>query len=134
VLDNGTHFLKVYGVNQSGTLNNYPGLEKIFEVTDEVKLLDVYNYPNPFTDNTNFTFQLTQIPDELKIKIYTVAGRLIKVIETDGSQLKTNFNTIAWDGRDADGDIIANGVYLYKIIARSDDSTSEIVQKLAVVR
>ena len=60
------------------------------------------------TDNTNFTFLLTQIPDELKIKIYTVAGRLIKVLETGSSQLKTNFNSIAWDGRDEDGDLIAN--------------------------
>jgi hypothetical protein len=133
-LENGSHFLKLYGVNESGILDDYPGFEKVFEVSDEIELLDVYNYPNPFSNNTNFTFQLTQVPDELKIKIYTVAGRLIKVLETDGNQLKTNFNSIVWDGRDEDGDMVSNGVYLYKIIARSDEKTTEIIQKLAVVR
>jgi hypothetical protein len=134
VLENGMHFVTAYGTDQLGRMETYPGLQKIFEVTDEIKLLDVYNYPNPFTDVTNFTFQLTQVPDELKIKIYTVAGRLIKVLEAGSNDLKTNFNSILWDGRDEDGDLIANGVYLYKIIARTNDETSEVIQKLAVVR
>jgi len=43
---------------------------------------------------------------------------------------------IPWDGRDSDGAELANGVYLYKLIARSLDGqhTSETIGKLAVIR
>jgi flagellar hook assembly protein FlgD len=43
---------------------------------------------------------------------------------------------IPWDGRDRDGDILANGVYLYKVVASTSDGrfTSEALGKLAVVK
>jgi flagellar hook assembly protein FlgD len=71
---------------------------------------------------------------DVKIKIYTVAGRLIKVIDSYGVHNK--YVTIDWDGKDADGSLIANGVYFYKIILKStDDSFSQsVIGKLAVVR
>ena len=68
------------------------------------------------------------------IKVYTVAGRMIKAIEsTTGGE---SFVKIGWDGRDADGDGIANGVYLYKVVASTVDGryTSEALGKLARVR
>ena len=34
-------------------------------------------YPNPFSDQTDFTFVLTQ-PAEIRIKLFTVAGRLVR--------------------------------------------------------
>jgi flagellar hook assembly protein FlgD len=74
------------------------------------------------------------LPDELKIYIYTIAGRLVKIITKNSSQLKYDFNTIYWDGRDEDGDLLANGVYLYKIIMKKGDKTDNIIQKLAIVR
>ena len=83
---------------------------------------------------TYFTFKLTQIPDELKIKIYTIAGRLIKEISIPASDLRFDFNKIYWDGRDEDGDNLANGVYLYKVILTAGDKTEDMIQKLAIVR
>ena len=70
----------------------------------------------------------------MKIKIYTVAGRLIKVINSYGVYDK--YVTIDWDGRDQDGSLIANGVYFYKVILKStDDSFSQsVIGKLAVMR
>jgi flagellar hook assembly protein FlgD len=46
------------------------------------------------------------------------------------------FVRIPWDGRDRDGDEVANGVYLYKVVARTLDGryTSEALGKLAKVR
>jgi hypothetical protein len=65
-------------------------------------LLQVFNYPNPFSDNTYFTFELRGIipPQEFKIKIFTVAGRLIREINVPTSSLQIGFNKIPWDGRD----------------------------------
>ena len=70
----------------------------------------------------------------MKIKIYTIAGRLIKEIKIPAVDLSYDFNKIYWDGRDEDGDIIANGVYLYKVILTAEDKTEDVIQKLAIVR
>ncbi len=132
--DDGEYVLRVFGKNVNGQTQSIPSYEKLFLVSNELKLVDAYNYPNPFKDNTNFTFRLTQIPDELYIKVFTVAGRLIREIEVNPSQLKTDFNYIPWDGRDEDGDSIANGVYIYRIYAKTADDSYRITQKLAIMR
>ncbi len=133
-LTDGEHRLRVYGQNIIGNIEDSPGYEKIFNVSNEMNLLDVFNYPNPFKDNTSFTFKLSQIPDEFKIKIYTVAGRLIKEFVRSSSELKYDFNQIPWDGRDEDGNLIANGVYLYRIQVKKGDKQLVQTQKLAIVR
>ena len=98
-------------------------------------LKDVVNYPNPFSDQTNFTFQAhgTSFNTEVNIKIYTITGRLIRSMKnlippSDG------FNYYIWDGRDDDGDIIANGVYLYKIIIKSETEQREAIEKLVILK
>jgi flagellar hook assembly protein FlgD len=73
-------------------------------------------------------------PDEINIKIYTIAGRLIWDYTIPPSELITNFNKIKWNGRDQDGDEISNGVYFYKVIAKFPDKTKSITQKLAKVK
>jgi hypothetical protein len=133
-LADGEYILNVKGRNALGVLADEDGITRIFNVSTEVKLLYVYNYPNPFTKDTYFTFKLTQIPDELKIKIFTVAGRLIKEIEKKSSELNYDFNRIYWDGRDEDGDMLANGVYFYKMIMKKGDKTENVVRKLAIIK
>jgi len=50
----------------------------------------------------------------------------------------SGFNMIPWNGRDEMGDPVANGVYLYKVIAQSYDSDSstnqEKIGKLIIMR
>ncbi len=133
-LENGSYSLKVLGKNASGQLIDTAGVVRKFSVNKEMQLLNVYNYPNPFKNETFFTFKLTQIPDEMKIKIYTINGRMIKEFNLTSQELKYDFNKIFWDSRDVDGGLIANGVYLYKIILRKGNETTQITQKLAVVR
>lgn len=101
-------------------------------VASSLALRDVFNYPNPFAEKTTFTFVLTQPADLVQVKIYTVGGRLIQVIEK--SDVVAGFQQLAWDGRDRDGDVVANGIYLYKIIARQGSRSVEILQKLGVAR
>ncbi len=133
-LQNGEYNLQVIAKNSLGTYADSAASAKSFLVSGEARLLYVYNYPNPFKYDTYFTFKLTQIPDEIKIMIYTIAGRLIKTIERNSGQLEYDFNRIHWDGRDADGDILANGVYLYKVIMKKGNQTESTIQKLAIIR
>ena len=71
------------------------------------------------------------IPHSGKIKIYTVSGRLVKEIITP---LNVGYNQIPWDARDNDGDFIANGVYLYKLVVEDDIKTETAIQKLVVLK
>jgi hypothetical protein len=117
--------------------NNSSSADAFFEVraTSQLSLYNVFNVPNPFARSTTFTFQRTSNdPIDIEIKVYTVAGRLIQSIEA--SSIVDRFVQIPWDGRDRDGSEIANGVYLYRVIAKSLDrtSTSEVIGKLAVLR
>ncbi|NOX18324.1 MAG: hypothetical protein GXO87_08590, partial [Chlorobi bacterium] len=75
-LDDGAYTLKVNGKDGAGNEVSPEDIVKKFTVSSETRLFNVYNYPNPFQTETYFTFKLPQIPDELKIKIYTIAGRL----------------------------------------------------------
>jgi hypothetical protein len=130
----GEYLFRIFAKNVNGLLESQPAYEVVFNVMNEANIIDVYNYPNPFKSNTHFTFRLTQKPDELKIKIYTVAGRLIRELLFPAVNLGSDFNKIEWDGRDQDGDLIANGVYIYKVIMKKDNETKVVTQKLSVVR
>ena len=102
--------------------------------SEALQVTNVYNYPNPFKDNTSFTFQQNfPSPVNVKIKIYTVAGRLIK--ELDAKNITDKFVVIDWQGTDQDGEKLANGVYIYRLTV--DDGGSQSVTttgKLAVLK
>ncbi len=134
ILQDGEYILRILGKNSIGAVADSSGYNKSFTILGEPKLLNVYNYPNPFSKETYFTFKLTQVPDELKIRIFTVAGRLVKEIDKNASELNYDFNKIYWDGRDQDGDQLANGVYFYKITLIKGDKKDNIIQKMAIVR
>lgn len=130
----GDYEFSVVARGNSSSFADTARIEKRFSVMNEPKLLNVYNYPNPFANETWFTFKLTQIPDELRIIVYTVAGRKIRDIIVPVSQLKYDFNKIHWDGRDEDGDILANGVYLYRVVMKKAEKTERITEKIAIIK
>jgi len=135
-LPDGKHKLEILAKDASGNFFDTTSSRTSFYVFNESDLTQVYNYPNPFTNDTYFTFELrgSEIPEELAIKVYTIAGRLIRDVRIPSTDLIIGFNRIYWDGKDQDGDDIANGVYLYKVIAKFNDETKAVTQKLARVR
>ncbi len=135
-LNDGRHVLEVLAKDASNNFFDTTSYRKIFYVYNDPDLRQVYNYPNPFKDDTYFTFELRGVnpPEEFRIKVYTIAGRLIREINIPPSSLQIGFNKIYWDGRDEDGDEIANGLYFYKIISKQGDEFKTVTQKLAKVK
>ena len=129
----GKHSLKLKAWD---TYNNSTEEEIEFTVSDytALRLMNVYNYPNPFKDRTAFTFQHNYSGTiNTSIKIYTVSGRLIK--EINRQNIPDKFVVIDWNGTDQDGERLANGVYLYKLIVTADDGNSQTtLGKLAVLK
>jgi len=133
-MEPGDHSIKV---NAWDVFNNFSTDEAYFTVVSSggLVLRDVVNYPNPFSGQTHFTFQHNySSPVNVKIKIYTIAGRLIREIEQ--SAISDKFVRVYWDGRDQDGDLIANGTYLYKLIVGTTDGQGKenFLGKLTVIR
>jgi hypothetical protein len=119
------------------SFNNSATAETYFEVasSSQLSITDVFNYPNPFSDETSFTFRHNQQSSlDVDVKIYTIAGRMIQNLHTvtNGEMMVR----VPWDGRDRDGDRVANGVYLYKVIVRTIDGAygSEALGKMSIAR
>lgn len=134
-LADGSHTVEVKAwdnFNNSGTAS----AEFVVAGSDDLRLSAVMNYPNPLRNETTFTFAVSQPSATVTIKIYTLAGRLIRTLE--GGEANAGFNMVQWDGYDADGDRLANGVYLYKVIARrtanDGEAQAEEIGKLVVQR
>lgn len=131
ILTNGNYRFEYIAKDKSGN----PGdtVKHSLTVDDNLKILDLTNYPNPMKNETSFMFSLRGgvNPGRCTIKIYTVAGRLVKQISANAN---IGYNQILWDGRDADGDNMANGVYLYKMIIEGDSKIETSTQKLVILK
>lgn len=129
----GKHILRLKAWD---TYNNSSEAQIEFNVSSSsaLRISNVFNYPNPFKDNTSFTFQHNYSGAiNVSIKIYTVSGRLIKKIEKNS--VNDKFVVIDWPGTDEDGEKLANGVYIYKLNITADNGTSETtLGKLAVLK
>ena len=97
-----------------------------------MKVEGIMNAPNPFSDSTAFSYTLTQPTDKVTIKIYTLRGRLVRILEQNLPRWQ--YNEEFWDGRDEEGNLLASGVYFYKFIVPDAEKKIEKVGKLAIVR
>lgn len=122
-IDDGTYNLRVQAKDLTGNESGSFDYLISFQVINESSITNVFNYPNPFSTSTRFVFELTgyTIPDEMRIEILTVTGRVIKVIYLEDLgpiNIGKNISQYIWDGTDMYGDPLANGVYFYKVNAR----------------
>ncbi len=108
------------------------------KVAGGFQIKNIANFPNPFRPGTgsgkgtDFAYYLTEGADKVTLKIYTLTGKLITTIDTlDAS---TSYNEYHFDGLDADGDPLANGVYIYKFTATKGDERVQKVGKIVVLK
>ena len=133
----GVHQLrfKIASANTFGEVDSVDHLLSV-NVSRESRIMQMYNYPNPFSQDTYITLMLAGSvpPEELAIRIFTIAGRKIREIAIPSSALQVGFNRIYWDGRDADGDEVANGYYFYQASIKGEGKTQSEIQKLVKVK
>ncbi len=103
--------------------------------SDGLVVDNIYNYPNPFSGGTVFMADHNDPqPVSVKIRVYSVTGRLLH--EITRLNVSERSIRIPWDGRDIDGNMLANGVYLYKvtITSASGFGSKSTTGKLAIIR
>lgn len=92
-----------------------------FDVVEkaDLKIQRAYLFPDPARSSgpgAGGTFVIDAPGDSVNtlLRLYTVSGRLIRQFRAFGGLGQVQ---IPWDGRDADGDPLANGTYLFKVFA-----------------
>ena len=110
-------------------------LDSRFRVESRFALRDALAFPNPFDDElgTRFVFTLTgEAPADVLVRVYTASGRRVYETRLDG--LPPGHHEIPWDGLDAEGQKLANGVYFYKLVAHGSSGTSAYDGRLVKLR
>lgn len=81
-----------------------------YEAKQDVIILTPY--PNPFTDVLNVRIQL---PYPLHVlKVHDLKGNMIRILETRTGN-KTDLYQVAWNGKDAAGRLVPEGIYLLSL-------------------
>lgn len=115
----GDYQIKVFATDRTSNIAGNAVVESQFRVIKKESISNVFNYPNPFSDNTQFIFTLTgQLPENLSINIMTVSGKVVRQItaeELGPIHVGLNRTQFKWDGRDDYGQKLGNGVYIYSV-------------------
>ncbi len=105
--------------------------EIAFQIHGKLQLVEPLNYPNPFVSETTVTCELTKPAESLIVKIYTLTGRLIRELQSEAT---AGFIQLKWDGKDEDGNEVANGVYYGKMIVKSLDDEDDQTHILKMMK
>ena len=117
----GQYKLFVSGKDRNGNTAGNTQYSVSFQVINKPMISDMFNYPNPFTTSTAFVFTVTgsQVPQNLRIQILTITGKIVKEIlkeELGNIHIGRNITEYKWDGTDQYGQKLGNGVYLYRVL------------------
>lgn len=93
-----------------------PGFQPYLYPTSDAPQL-FQNYPNPSHGKTYFPYRLSQI-SRVAIDIHDMSGHLVQSIklgvQDEGPYLLPN-RAAHWDGRNTDGESVADGIYFYTL-------------------
>ena len=93
--------------------------------SDEKRRETFRNAPNPFSSGTEINF-LLKTAAQVKLSIYAYNGK--RVSQLISKHLEEGSHTIRWDGHDASGNDMPEGVYLCELNTGTDSQTI-IMQK-----
>jgi hypothetical protein len=97
----------------------------------------VSNYPNPFSDQTYFTFEHNQPLQSLNIEIdiYNLSGQLMATVISSQAAGGYKAEPVQWNGNTAGGVPLRAGMYIYRVTATTADGRQQSgAGKLAITR
>ena len=129
-LKQGSNSIYIEGWDNANnrTLINY---NLNIETNTESYVNNLYNFPNPFSEATFFTFYLSKYPTDIEINIYNIQGEQIHTIfET----CESYYNVIKWDGKTHFGKELSNGAYIYSFNSNYNGEVYKTINKIAKLK
>jgi hypothetical protein len=83
------------------------------------------NFPNPFSQSTNFSFYLAQ-PSTVSLEIYNILGQKVRTVARN-EEFPKGKAYLKWDGMSDSGKRVAPGVYLYRIDINNDTRVNKMM-------
>ena len=112
-------------------------------IAGPVASFDVYALPNPFVygDATRsfgledpYRIEFRNLPERATIRIYTIAGDLVRTIE-HGPDARGNLSgTRNWDQKSDSGLLVAPGIYVFNVTSDSEQVSGRLTGKLIIIR
>ncbi len=87
------------------------------------------NYPNPFNPETWIPYQLSEAAD-VTMTLYDITGRVVRHLDLGHQRAGVYHNrsrAAYWDGRNAQGEPVASGVYFYTLKAGEFAATRKML-------
>jgi hypothetical protein len=129
----GTHRVELTALDSLHRVHHFRVVDGM---SAENRLLrDVLAFPNPFDDQIGSAFSFYLLADgatDVMLRLFTVSGKAIYQRVEHG--LSPGYHQWPWDGRDMEGDKLANGVYLYKMVATSAGRSDTFDGRLVKLR
>ncbi len=82
------------------------------------------NYPNPFNPQTTISFDLKNRED-VEVSIYNLKGQLVKTLLN--KRLASGNHKLVWNGRNSNNEVVASGLYLYRIKTDSQSVNKKMI-------
>ncbi len=105
------------------------------EVTQSEVITDYVleqNYPNPFNPSTKISFALPEA-GMVKLQIYNLLGNEVKTLVNE--HRNAGPYDLIWNGRNRAGEVVAAGVYLYRLtVERNGEAPVVMTRKLTVLK
>lgn len=92
-------------------------------------LNEIINFPNPFNENTWFSFGHNRPEDvlEITIEIFNTSGEIVRTLKSVETGSGFRSVPVLWDGKDGTGNKVSQGIYIYRI--KVTDLSGEIAEK-----
>jgi hypothetical protein len=130
LLAEGAHsiMIKVWDLLGNSTTKT---LNFVVPATEIVSVKNLYNYPNPFQNFTQFSFEHNKVGSSLEIflSIYDGRGNLLFTKPLNGTY-KANRVVASWDGTGIGAAQIQAGVYYYRLSVNDGTGTKFLTSKL----
>ena len=134
-LEPGPHEItvKVWDIHNN---SSEASLEFLVVESEEMIIEQLFNYPNPFMDQTLFNIEHNRPDRTMKvvITIYNLAGEIVRIIDEEVYSPGYRLEPVQWEGESSGGAPLGGGVYIYRAtLSTSEGETATASGKLVLL-
>ena len=135
-LSTGPHKItvKVWDIHNNSTEES---LEFLVVDSEEMLIKELFNYPNPFNDQTLFNIEHNRPDREMRLvlTIYNLRGEMVRIIDEQVYSPGYRLEPITWTGTSAGGASLGGGIYIYRAtLSTLEGETATESGKLVLVK